>query len=172
VTDLDEVIHLSEYDPQWAVLFCAEAERISLALPADVTIDHIGSTAVPGLIAKPTIDIMVGAEPHQRLEAIRSALVDLGYEDMGEAGVPGRIYFRRRIGTAFNIALVLRGGPVWVANLAFRDHLRTNPEARREYAETKRQALDSGIQSLLAYSEYKSAVVSRLILQALGRTLA
>jgi GrpB-like predicted nucleotidyltransferase (UPF0157 family) len=171
MTDLDESIHLSEYDPQWPVLFCAEKQRLSLSLPADTTIDHIGSTAIPGLLAKPIIDIMVGTEPHHRIEAIRAPLVNLGYEDMGEAGVPGRIYFRRRIGTAFNIALVLHGGPVWVANVAFRDHLRTSAEARREYSEIKRQAFGSGIRSLLAYSDYKSAAVSRLIHQALERTL-
>lgn len=167
VTDLDEAIHLSEYDPQWPILFGAEGQRVSLGLPVDVTIEHIGSTAVPGLLAKPIIDMMVGTEPHHKLEAVRAALGDLGYEDMGEAGVPGRIYFRRGIGAAFNIALVPRGGPHWVANLAFRDHLRRSPDARREYADTKRQAFDSGIRSLLAYSDYKSAVLSRLIVQAL-----
>jgi GrpB-like predicted nucleotidyltransferase (UPF0157 family) len=51
VTDLDEAIHLSEYDPQWPILFGAEVQSISLGLPADVTIEHIGSTAVPGLLA-------------------------------------------------------------------------------------------------------------------------
>jgi GrpB-like predicted nucleotidyltransferase (UPF0157 family) len=172
VTDLDEAIQLSEYDPHWPILFGAEVQRISVGLPADVTIEHIGSTAVPGLLAKPIIDIMVGTEPHHEFEPVRAALVDLGYEDMGEAGIPGRIYFRRRIGGAFNIALVPRGGPLWVANLAFRDHLQTSPDARREYAESKRHAFDSGIQSLLAYSDYKSALVSTLVVQALERKLS
>jgi GrpB-like predicted nucleotidyltransferase (UPF0157 family) len=172
VADLDEAIHLSDYDPQWQILFSAEARRIALGLPGDIAIEHIGSTAVPGLIAKPIIDIMVGTEPHHDLEVVRKALVGLGYEDMGEAGVPGRIYFRRRSGAGFNIALVPRGSRLWVANLAFRDHLRTNPDARREYAETKRRAFDNGIQSLLAYSDYKSTVLSRLVVQALERKLS
>lgn len=171
MTALDEPIHLSEYDPQWPFLFAAEVQRISVGLPAGVTIEHIGSTAVPGLLAKPIIDIMLGTEPHQKIEAVRAALVDLGYEDMGEAGVPGRVYFRRRSRAAFNIALVRYGGPLWVANIAFRDHLRTSSDARREYAETKRRAFDSGILSLLAYSDYKSAVWSRLIVEALERNL-
>ena len=51
VTDLDEAIHLSEYDPQWPILFGTEAQRISLGLPAEIAIEHIGSTAVPGLLA-------------------------------------------------------------------------------------------------------------------------
>jgi GrpB-like predicted nucleotidyltransferase (UPF0157 family) len=171
VTDLDEPIHLSEYDPQWPVLFAAEVQRISVGLPASVTIEHIGSTAVPGLLAKPIIDIMLGTDPYQKIEAVRAALVDFGYEDLGEAGVPGRIYFRRRNRAAFNIALVRYRDPFWVANIAFRDHLRTSPDARREYAKTKRRALDSGIVSLLAYSDYKSVVLSRLIVEALERNL-
>jgi GrpB-like predicted nucleotidyltransferase (UPF0157 family) len=68
--------------------------------------EHIGSTSVPGLLAKPIIDIMIGTQAHHNLEAVRKALVDFGYEDIGETGVPGRIYFRRRVGAAFNIALV------------------------------------------------------------------
>jgi GrpB-like predicted nucleotidyltransferase (UPF0157 family) len=168
LTDLDEPIHLSASDPQWPVLFEAEVQSLSGGLPVDISIEHIGSTSVPGLLAKPIIDIMVGIETHHNREAIRKALVGFGYEDMDEAGVPDRIYFRRRSGAAFNIALVRRGSPLWVANVAFRDHLRTSSEARREYAETKRRAFDSGIRSLLAYSDYKSGVLSRLVSQALA----
>jgi GrpB-like predicted nucleotidyltransferase (UPF0157 family) len=167
--ELDEPIHLSEYDPHWPILFDAERYRISLNLSTDCTIEHIGSTAVSGLLAKPIVDIMVGTEPRHTLESVRARLVDLGYEDMGEAGVPGRIYFRRRIGPAFNIALVRRGDPVWVANLAFRDYLRTSQKARQEYADAKRQAFDSGAHSLLVYSDSKTAVVARLITEALER---
>lgn len=159
---LDEPIHLCAYDEQWPTLFVTEARRIAAALPGDVAIEHIGSTSVPGLLAKPIIDLMIGASSD-----LRSALVALGYEDLGEAGVPGRIYLRRRAETAFNIALVERGGSIWIANLALRDFLRANPDAAREYAETKRCACESGARSLLAYSEYKSAAVARLIGRAL-----
>jgi GrpB-like predicted nucleotidyltransferase (UPF0157 family) len=156
VPELDEVIHLSPHDPQWSTLFEAEAQRLSCSLPGGVSLEHIGSTSVPGLLAKPIIDIMVGAEAHHSIEAIRKVLVQLGYEDLGEAGVAGRIYLRRRIGAAFNIALVRRGGPLWISNLAFRNYLRRNAEARREYAQTKLEAFNTGIRSLLAYSDYKS----------------
>ena len=167
MTELDEPIHLCEYDQQWPLLFASEARRIAAGLPWDVAIEHIGSTSVPGLLAKPIVDLMVGGEPHHHAVSTRSALVALGYEDMGEAGVPGRVYFRRRAKTAFNVALVVRGGSIWTANLALRDYLRANPDAAREYAEAKRSAFESGIRSLLAYSDYKSAAVARLMSQAL-----
>lgn len=168
MSGLDETIHLSEYDPQWKELFVMESQRISRCVPSGVKIEHIGSTAVPQLLAKPIIDIMLGTEPHQKCE-VRASLLGLGYEDMEEAGVPGRIYLRKRIDGDFNVALVTRGGPLWVTNLALRDHLRTSPDARQEYTRIKREAINTGIGSLLAYSDYKSAVVSRLIADALER---
>jgi GrpB-like predicted nucleotidyltransferase (UPF0157 family) len=167
VPELDEAIHLSPYDPQWSSLFEAEVNRLALSLPAGISMEHIGSTSVPELLAKPIIDIMVGAEAHHSIEAIRNVLVHLGYEDLGEAGVPGRIYLRRRMGIAFNIALVRRGGPLWVSNLAFRNYLRRSAQARQEYAQTKLEAFNTGIRSLLAYSDYKSRTLSRLMSEAM-----
>jgi GrpB-like predicted nucleotidyltransferase (UPF0157 family) len=168
VTELDEPVHLFPYNQEWPHLYASEARRIRAALPADVAVEHIGSTSVAGLLAKPIIDIMLGLGTHHDQNKVRAMLVALGYEDLGEAGVPGRLYFRRREETAFNIALVRHGGPIWMANLAFRDYLRTHPEATREYAETKRAAVQSGARSLLAYSDYKSAVLRRLLEQAMN----
>jgi GrpB-like predicted nucleotidyltransferase (UPF0157 family) len=167
VTELDEPIHLSSYDQEWPYLYASEARRIRAALPADVAVEHIGSTSVAGLLAKPIIDIMLGLAAHHDLNKVWATLVALGYEDLGEAGVPGRLYFRRRGETAFNIALVQHGGPIWTANLAFRDYLRTHPEAAREYAETKQAAIQSGARTLLAYSDHKNAVLRRLLDQAI-----
>ena len=91
VTFLFEPIHLCPYDPEWPALFAAEGRRILAALSADVAIEHIGSTSVPGIVAMPIIDIMLGvAEPHRDLDSIRTRLPELGYEDMGEAGGPAR----------------------------------------------------------------------------------
>jgi GrpB-like predicted nucleotidyltransferase (UPF0157 family) len=168
VSELDEAIHLCAYEQQWPNLFADESRRIAVELPADIAIEHIGSTAVPGLLAKPIIDLMLGMAPRCSVDYVRSQLAALGYQDMGEAGVPGRIYFRRRASAAFNVALVIRDSSIWIANLALRDYLRANPDAAREYAEAKRSALNRGIRSLLAYSDYKSDVIARLISQAVG----
>jgi GrpB-like predicted nucleotidyltransferase (UPF0157 family) len=80
--ELDEPIPLCAYKPQWPVLFTSEAVQLRAALPVDIAIEHIGSTAVPGLLAKPIIDIMIGAEPHHGVDGLRSKLAALGYEDM------------------------------------------------------------------------------------------
>ena len=177
MTDLDEPIHVSGYDPAWPEIFEAEARRIETALRQAIQIEHIGSTSVPGLVAKPIIDIMVGvvADPDYKhlLESVRTRIDMLGYEDMGEAGVSGRIYLRRRLGkdsrlAGFNIALVAHGGPTWKSNLALRNYLRTNPDAAREYTEIKRAAVANGATWLLAYSDFKRDCVNRLMDRAVS----
>ena len=167
MAELDEPIHLCAYDPGWPDLHASEARRIAAALPSGAAIEHIGSTSVPGLLAKPVIDIMVGVDARHEIGMVRATLASLGYQDMGEAGVPGRLYFRRRAGGAFNIHLVRCAGPIWEANLALRDYLQSNPDAAAEYALAKRAAVEAGATSLLAYSDRKSDTVSRLLERAL-----
>jgi GrpB-like predicted nucleotidyltransferase (UPF0157 family) len=162
---------LSAYDSGWPILYAAEARRLAAVLPAGVRVEHIGSTAVPGLLAKPIVDIMAGIGREHDVGAVRAVLTASGYEDMGEAGVPGRLYFRRRTAAAFNIALVAHGGSIWNANLGLRDYLRANPAAAGHYASVKRSAVESGADSLLAYSNYKSAVLAGLIASALQKEI-
>ena len=166
---LDEPIFLAYHNPRWFDYYATEAVRISACLPAaDIVVEHIGSTAVPGLVAKPIIDVMIGTKQSNNLPEVRAALVTLGYEDFGEAGVPGRIYFRKRDGQAFNVALVECDGNHWKSNLAIRDFLRANPGAVQEYAEIKAAAIQQGLRSLLAYSDFKSPFITKLMREALA----
>jgi GrpB-like predicted nucleotidyltransferase (UPF0157 family) len=169
--DLDEPIDLSDYDPTWPDLYAAEVRRIAKALPQGVWFEHIGSTSVPGMLAKPIIDIMIGVKAGS-VERIRVKVGELVYEDMGEAGLSGRIYLRRRIANSkiagFNAALVEYGGVIWKSNLALRDYLRANPDAAREYTEIKQAAVASGATSLLDYSAYKRECVNRLMDRAVA----
>ncbi len=165
--EVDEPIEFSAYDPGWPAHAAAEEHRLAGHLPAGTKVEHIGSTSVHGIPGKPTLDLMVGLEAHHNREAVRSALVRAGYEDLGEAGVPGRIYLRRRDSASFNIALVERGGRLWLANLALRDFLRKHPHAALEYAATKRAAIEAGHLTLLAYSNYKSNLLTRLVAKAI-----
>jgi GrpB-like predicted nucleotidyltransferase (UPF0157 family) len=135
-----------------------------------VAVEHIGSTSVSGLLAKPIIDIMVGIELED-VDKIGRSLRSLGYDDLGEAGVPGRLYFRRRVEHAFNVHVVRREGPIWRKNIALRQYLRQDADAARTSAEVKRSAIVSGATMLLVYSEYKREVISQLITTALARGL-
>lgn len=169
---LDEPIEVVPYDPTWPTLFAAERERILRApgLPSVLAIEHFGSTAVPGLSAKPIIDLLVGVVGWPPAPALRAGLSELGYEDLGEAGVPGRIHLRRRNEHAYNIALVAHGSALWTENLMVRDYLRARPDVRRDYASAKREAMNAGAVSLLAYSDHKAAFVQRLVRDAKSAT--
>ncbi len=134
-------------------------------MPSDARIEHIGSTAVAGMLAKPIIDIMVGVKA-TRASAI--GLERLEYEDMGEAGVPGRRYFRRRGTTNFNIAVVDLDDAHWKANLALRDYLRADPRAAAEYADEKLSALRDSAGMLLAYSNHKADTIAALLRRAMS----
>lgn len=169
--EIDEPVQLSPYNPKWPALFAAEAERIVSNLPLQIALEHIGSTSVAGLPAKPIIDIMVGIQ-QKDTEVVRRGLRSLGYDDLGEAGVSGRLYFRKRVPDAFNVHVVHQDGPIWKSNIALREYLRQNSEAARQYAEVKRSAIESGATMLLSYSEYKREIVAELITSAMDHSQA
>jgi GrpB-like predicted nucleotidyltransferase (UPF0157 family) len=110
---LDEPIHLGPYQNEWVGAFRLEQKRLATTLGVGlVAIEHIGSTAVPGLSGKPIIDIMIGAQHLPPPDAWSEALISLGYEALGEVGVPGRLYFHFRLRTrpVCNVHLVEQNG--------------------------------------------------------------
>ncbi len=170
---LDEAVEIVDYDPRRAHAYRGERDRVRLALAlATLKFEHIGSTAVPGLAGKPIVDLMAGAAPAvwAARDELRPRIVALGYEDLGEAGVPGRLYFTRRTALrAYNLALVEFEGKHWKANLAFRDYLRAHPDEAAAYANAKREAVAGGAKTLLAYSAAKAGVLETILAKALAR---
>ena len=126
--------------------------------------EHVGSTAVPGLLAKPIIDVLIGVRPG-RETSVASQLATYGWTHLGEAGVPGPEYLRRRAGQQANVHVVEHGSALWQDNVFLRDYLRRDADARRRYTAAKRLAVREA-PSLLAYSEQKAAVVADLLQQA------
>ena len=121
---LNDPIEVVDYDPRWAESFQRERDgclRCSGTLA--VAIEHVGSTAVPGLAAKPILDIMVGVERTPLPESTLVALGTLGYQYRGDSGIPGKQYFRTNPRTR-HLHVVGFGGEDWVRTLAFRDYLR------------------------------------------------
>ena len=128
---------LAPHDPAWADAFDAEAARIRAALQSTAfEIDHIGSTAVPGLPAKPILDIAIraGADDEPR---IADALADLGYVDRGIRS--GRLFIRLHDGDVrtHNLHLYPPDDPDCRDQIAFRNSLRTDPDLRDRYATLK-----------------------------------
>jgi len=136
---------LAEYDPAWPKRFEDEAKQIGAALgDLAVEIEHVGSTAVPGLAAKPTVDIAVGATTIDLPPVAVNALEALGYEDAGAESKPGERNFRKvsRFAREVIVHVVEWGGPKWRAHLQFRDALRADPSLAGEYERLKRSLLD------------------------------
>ena len=136
-----KLVSVSAYDRSWPDRYEREAPLVAEALGAVlVEIEHVGSTSVPGLAAKPTIDIAVGARSLELDADSITSMARLGYEYRGEVGVPGRRYFRK--GAAyprdFNVHVVPVGGQLWQDYVGFRDYLRAHPGAVRRYTDIKR----------------------------------
>ena len=133
-----------EYDPEWPARFEAIRDRIAPALgDLALSIEHVGSTSVPGLAAKPVIDIDVVVADASAIPPAVDALTALGYEHLGQVGIPDREAFRRPPGTfQHNLYVCPAGGQGLRNHLALRHHLRTHREAVEAYAALKRRLAD------------------------------
>lgn len=157
-------IEVVDYDPSWPAQFEAEREVVLRVLGDVATgIHHIGSTAVPGLAAKPIIDILLEVGDLVALDAHNSAMEAIGYKPMGEFGIPGRRYFPKGgDNRSHQIHAFVRGDSNVGRHIAFRDYLRRHPEAAREYAELKRRVARACNHDLGKYCDGKDAYVKRL----------
>ena len=130
-------IEVVAYNLNWPLAFEAEAARIKQALGDNcIEIHHIGSTSVPGLAAKPLIDILPVVRDICAVNAL--AMEDLGYETMGEFGIPFRRFFSKSKDLrAHNVHILEQGSLEIERHLNFRDWMRNNPEDKNAYAELK-----------------------------------
>jgi GrpB-like predicted nucleotidyltransferase (UPF0157 family) len=168
VSGRSELVELVEHDPAWARLF--EEERAVLARIFDgeaVGIEHIGSTSVPGLCAKPIVDVLVGLPALGLSEEQVEGMRGLGYEYMGEYGLPGRLFFRKEPRT-HHVHVVELGGEHWERQLTFRDALRTDAEERRRYDEFKRKLAAEGHPREI-YTELKTPFIRDVEARARAR---
>jgi GrpB-like predicted nucleotidyltransferase (UPF0157 family) len=160
------VVRVVPYDKRWPVLFVEEAARIRAACAVPLVLEHIGSTAVPGLDAKPVLDILAGhpvdASPLDYVVPLERA----GYEHRGDAGIPEHQFFRRGHPRAYHIHLVVTGGRLWRAYVGFRDLLRSDPDVARRYAELKLALAKQFPRDRAAYIAAKSAFVTPLACRA------
>ena len=137
---MGEAIEIAPYDPAWPDAFERERASIVAALGDLVfATEHVGSTSVPGLGAKPIIDIMIGLRRLADHASCVAPLEALGYEYKGEFGIPDRHYFRRPIRgpRTHQLHLVEHGGEFWARHLLFRDYLRRSPDEASAYERLK-----------------------------------
>lgn len=167
MTDAPRTVELAEYDPAWPERFRALAERAASALGGMVlAVEHVGSTSVPGLAAKPVIDLDVVVRPEDLPAAIQR-LGGLGYLHRGELGIPGRHAFRPPPGEAkHHLYLCVPDSPGLREHLLFRDRLRSDPPAAAEYAALKRRLAEQHRDDPEAYQQAKRACIDALTRRA------
>jgi GrpB-like predicted nucleotidyltransferase (UPF0157 family) len=163
------------YDPQWPSAFDAEAERLRHALGARaLRIEHNGSTSVPGLAAKPVIDIQISVANLQPLIAYGRPLETLGYVHVPSPDDAFCPFFHRpsQWPHTHHVHVVEAGGAEERRTLAFRDYLRNHPESAGEYERLKRELAarisTSEAEGREAYARAKSEFIEGVIVRALG----
>ena len=151
---------LADYDPLWPNLAARHAEALKTLGPVLLTVHHIGSTSVPGLAAKPIIDLMPIVTSLSALDRLQSRVEALGYDWHGELGIEGRRYCRLSDASGKRLAhlhFYEPRSPHVARHLAFRDYLRAHPDIASQYVAEKRRARDLHPDDSHAYADEKGA---------------
>lgn len=164
-------VELEPYDSQWATVF-QEEKRLLLAIFDDVIlgIEHIGSTSIPGLAAKPIIDIVLALDSFDSLEYFIEKLPKLGYEYMPERMFKSRKFFPKgpHSNRTHHLSLVLKDDrDQWVKPIAFRNYLRAHDSARNDYARLKLLLAKKYANNREAYTASKNDFIQMILRKAL-----
>ena len=160
------IVRLEPYDPAWPGLFATEAERLQRIFAGAglvVTLEHTGSTAIPGLASKPVLDILGGYAEGTPVAEYIDVLTAAGYLHRGEQGVPGREFFRRGNPRSYHLHLTAFDGPFWLDHLTFRNRLRADNALRDAYATLKHDLAVRFPRDREAYIEGKGTFVNDIL---------
>lgn len=166
--DLDEELKLVGYDPAWPDHYRQEEARIREALDTIdyVELEHMGSTAVPGLDAKDIVDILVVVSNTDMARECVELLESIGYEFNREWDVREKRLALSRWptnGQRFNLSIRLQDGEDWRKNLLLREYLRDHPEARERYETAKYEAVEAYANEPFEYTKAKSDTIESIL---------
>ncbi len=162
--DLHEPVELCEPDAQWQAMFARERRRIEQALGGvALRVEHVGSTAVSGLLAKPIIDVLVIVGSLDDAAGCIAPLAGLGYAFVDYPQNTDRRFFRKGKPRTHHIQIVEHDSPAARAYIGFRDALRADPSLREEYAALKRASQRELKHRRAQYGERKSELIRRAL---------
>jgi GrpB-like predicted nucleotidyltransferase (UPF0157 family) len=160
----DDRVYIAEYDPRWPLAFAKEKSAICAVFPGPVTdVQHIGSTAIPGLRAKPVIDILVAVPSFMPIAAYAERLEPLDYRHMTHANESVRIFFRKGMPRTHHLHIVEDGSQEHRRLVLFRDYLLRHPETVVAYEELKRDLAARFAGNRPQYTESKTDFIQEII---------
>jgi len=164
----EDTVKLVPYTPEWDRLFKEEKARIQATIGVYILdIQHIGSTAIPGIVAKPIIDMSVAVENFEEAIICVEPLIQLGYHYMGENGIPRRHYFQLgQPNRTHHLHMVEINSDDRERTLLFRDYLRQHPEIAQAYASLKHKLADQFGHNRPLYVQGKSPFIEEVLAQA------
>ena len=141
IENIGRRVTVVDYDPGWPAQFEMESDRLRKVLGDEIlSSEHIGSTSIPGMCAKPVIDILLVVRDIRRIDRFNESMHSLGYMAKGEFGIPGRRFFLRGIPLrTHHVHMFQSGSPEIQRHRDFRDYLTAHPEVARRYCELKRE---------------------------------
>ncbi len=160
-------VKLVPHDPEWKILFQKEKDILSHILGDNVNgIEHIGSTAIKGILSKPIIDIAVGVPDASHITAVKKILEDNGWIWRPKFGnIQNHIVFAKGndIERSHYLHLMIYGDTLWNERIGFRDYLNTHEEERCEYERLKIRSMELYGDDRILYTKQKDSFVAEII---------
>lgn len=163
-----EAIHLVAYDPNWPLSFAAERERLLSEFPQQLrAVEHIGSTSIPGMRAKPIVDILAGVDSMVEADSLFELVLENGYTTSRAFNemVPDRRWLMRSSSgrRTHHLHLVVFGGSTWRKQVLFRDRLRSNVFLAQSYSQLKSELAIRFKHDREAYTDAKSEFIASVL---------
>ena len=160
-------LHLSPYRDEWPLLFESEKKIIEAVVGDHVSdIQHVGSTAIVGMPAKPILDIAITEEDFEKARVCIDPLVALGYTFRGENGIPRRHYFQKGEPCTHHVHMVEKTSDEWAKLIRFRDLLRADRSTAADYRRLKLDLWERLPGDRKAYQASKAAFIEEVIRRA------
>jgi GrpB-like predicted nucleotidyltransferase (UPF0157 family) len=158
------VIRISDYSTDWPAAYDLEAQKLTRVFGEQLAgIHHIGSTAVPGLPAKPVIDILVEVSEIEKVDELNQLMEKLGYEAWGENGISNRRFFPKgRNRRSHHVHVFPAGHSEVLRHLRFRDYMRAYPDEARAYADLKQELAGKHPHDIDSYCDGKNAFIHEI----------
>ena len=162
-------VNVVAYQPAWVTAYDKEKQRLQDALGGYISaIEHAGSTAVPGLAAKPIIDMIAAVDDLSVYKEVIRPLTALGYEYMPERVFAGRVFFPKgpRENRTHHLSLVVKNSEGWTQPLLFRDYLRKNNAALNRYQTLKAKLATQYPDDRASYTKAKEQLIQEILNEA------